>query len=91
MLRLPCNPELEAQLLAKGSQNLSRHYRENPSYGELLQNALRERSPSLSTAEWIRFRILHRQFSSGYVAGLPLAVSAGRFLVRSLKRFRWNA
>lgn len=91
MLRIPGNPELEARLLHKSAENLRLRHKALPGYSGLLHKKLGVPEKKLTASEWIRFHVLHRQFSGKKVPGLPLAVSTGRFLIQSLQRLRWNA
>jgi hypothetical protein len=90
MIRLPGDPLLEARLLRKTEERSRARRQGSRDYAKSLDKEI-STAGALSRAEWIQFRLLHRQFSGRSVPGLPSAVQAGRFLIKTWRRLRWDA
>ncbi len=88
MIRLPGDPLLEARLTQKIDARLRERRQTARDFSKSLDRALATQG-SLSRAEWLKFRLLQRQFSGLWVPGLPTAVRTGRFLVKTWRRVWW--
>ncbi len=88
MIRTPGDPELEWKLLQRIGEKIRERRREFDHYTRQLDSELRGELPRLSAADRLKFRVLHRQFDGGKMPGLPVAVAAGRFLIRSYRKLR---
>ena len=64
--------------------------KESPDPDALFKKKMTTKSKSQRFSSFIRLKILHRQFSSGTVPGLPVIVRSARFLYgryRSLRKY----
>ena len=87
MIRIPSSSELETRLVQTITARLRDRRRKVPHFSHLLDEALHSLAP-LTGAERLKFRLLQKQFEGGRVPGLPAAVAAGRFFVRSFRKLR---
>ncbi len=90
MIRTPCDSDLEWKLLQRISDKIRQRRREVEHYPHLLDAELRNELSRLNPADRLKFRVLHRQFEGGKVPGLPVAVAAGRFIIRSYRKLWGN-
>lgn len=88
MIRIPGDPEREWKLLQRIGDQIRERRRDFDHYTGQLDAELHGELPRLSASDRLKFRVLHRQFDGGKMPGLPVAVAAGRFLLRSYRKLR---
>jgi len=91
MIRIPGDASLEGRIHQKATDQIRAHRGKSKEHAHLWEKALQKSARRLGAADWLKFQVLHRQFQGKRVPGLPTAVSAGRFLVKSIGRFRGRA
>ncbi len=88
ILRIKSSPTLEREIGREVREKLRKRRRESPEYATLWRRVLERRPPGMALADYLRFRVLHRQFGGKHTPFLPSAVRVARYVVRRVPRLR---
>ncbi|MBI3295153.1 MAG: hypothetical protein HYZ71_10540 [Deltaproteobacteria bacterium] len=80
---------LEKQIRSEAREELKHFLKKEPDPDAAFRGIFNRRPKTIRWSNYLRLKILHRQFSKGTVPGLPVIVRSARFLYgryRNLKR-----
>jgi hypothetical protein len=88
VIRIKGDAALEKEVAREVRKRLRARREEAPDYGELWRQVLQRRPLAMVRAEYVRFRVLHRQFGGRLTPLLPQAVSLARFVIKRVPRLK---
>ena len=88
ILRIKIDPAMEMKARKAVRARLRARREALPKYRSLWKEVIKKRALSMSLADFLRFWVLHRQFSGQSMPFLPSAVRIARAIVRRVPGLR---